>query len=443
MQNQKVLDTLFFKADSYKDFIKNDDESAFQKQMLIHIGTLQCNYSRKGYKNVENSSPNYNIVSHSTIDWDFEVYKMKKCILNKKRYNINYKVVPLLTKHANQILLLAMAMDHEQIVRYFMSHRLINVNDSLVGTAHWPSYFLLACSCTDRIFNIFMEEYISYSISWGGLTPTLLCCFTNKRLPKSFDLDYLTYQEYSLLNQLRGIHIKNANRNYPLFLLDFVCMLKNTNHLREILERVPEAGSMSRLNFLVQNKEHLILIMTRYGFNELQEFNGLTPLHISCLNNDLFTLAFLMYAGFPVLADIQGRFPDQLSVSKILPRVKAIFKLSTGLPFYDCAIKKDRRLFYKEIFVRSNKKLHQILNINDVRNVCLWEVFKYLDFNEANRIYKKSRFNIVSIFTNTRAPLTVETEINRLIDHFEPLVVTTNINALIRKYHANFKRNPC
>ncbi|KAL6121292.1 hypothetical protein NUSPORA_01816 [Nucleospora cyclopteri] len=442
MEKKQFLKTLFFKTEKYSNFVANDFNSALQKQLLIKICTLQYNYTAGSFKNSEHARPNYNIATSSTIDWNFEVFKMKKCILNELPYKINFKVTPILTKQTNRILLLAMIMDHEQIVKYLMGYRLIDINDSIFGAVHWPSYFLLACSCSNRIFNIFAQHYINFAISWGGITPHLLCCFSDKKLSKPSDLDYLTYQEFYYLNLYRGLHLKMPKRNYPIFLLDFICMLGNTSSLREILERVPEAGALSYLSFLIQNKDHLILIMTRYGFNEMQEYNGMTPLHMSCKNNDLFTLIFLMYSGFPIVKNDENKFPNEIAESTISYRVKAIFKIATSHPFYDQTIKKQRKLFYKDIFKKNNAQVQQILNTNDSRNVGLWEVFKYLDFNTANRIYKKSRFNIVSIFSSVRSPLSVENETKRILDYFDIMGSAKDYHQLNRKYNTNFKKLP-
>ena len=285
MDNFKI-NTLRKPPVEYQEFIRNDTNRMEQINILLNLHEMTEFYISNGIMDFVHSEPNTMFSYKYTVDWTFEVYIMKKAILNKNQYKINYKVKPLLTKQANQIFLLAMIYSRYEIVQYFLQSKLININQSIFGSLHWPSYFLLACSCSNDILNLFLGYKIKYNIGWCGLTPFIISAFKSRPLPKSCYLDFITCKQYALLQRFRNINLKDSFEQIPMFPLDFACMNKDRALIKDILETVPEAGALSRLSFIVQNEENLFLILSRYDFRESQAFNGNTPLHFNCYSGD-------------------------------------------------------------------------------------------------------------------------------------------------------------
>lgn len=435
--NDNFLKTIFYKTCSYTEFVKNYKNFTDQKRILIKLALLSNKY---GNKKKLHSQTNYTIQKHSTIEWEFEIYLMKKAIINNTIYNINFKVTPILTKQANNVFLLAMIYNRVDIVNFFLQNKLININYSIFGSSNYPSYFLLACACSKEVFNCFLNRYISYNISWVGLTPHLLCSMTNKTLPEFFNLDYITYHEYSLLNKFRGVKLKKGLKNYPLFVLDFICMTKRISTLRELLEYIPEAGSLSRLSFIVQNHDHFILIMTKYGFKIDQEFNGLTPLHINAMCNKFFTFIYLLYSGFEVLTNKDNKFPDEVAHPNISSQMKKLNQLCFGEVYYDYHSRKRQKNVDLKVFSQYNAEFVKLINSFDHKISNIWGILKYLKYNNENRIYTKSRFNIISLFSMSQSPRQIEIEVSAMETQFESIIVTTNEKGIKDKYNELYKQ---
>ncbi|KAM0681574.1 hypothetical protein GINT2_000087 [Glugoides intestinalis] len=355
---------------------------------------------------------NTQFTSNYSVDWAFEVYKMKKAILKGVKYAINPKVLPILTKQANQAFLLAMVLSRPEIVQYFLQNKLININQSIFKSQYWPSYFLLACTCSDEIFNLFKPYKIKYNIGWNGITPFLISAYKSRSLPKNGYLDFITYKQYEMLQRFRHIQLKDSFDQLPLFPLDFACMNKDRTLIKEILETVPEAGSLSRLSFIVQNEENLFLILSRYDFKEEQAFNGETPLHYSCYSGDMCALSLLLNLGFPILQNYDLKWPHEIASEKTKEKATVFFNLCTvDAPRTTSTIKK---VFNKVNFEEKMMQWMEVLKFNpkDYEKYC--GIFRYIKFNRNHKILTNSRFNIVNLFTLSKTPVEVEQFIKKL-----------------------------
>ena len=439
--NRRYLQTYHYRMEDYVDFILNDENSVEKQKILLQITRLQTIYKANGLKSVIYPNENYKFSEQSSVDWNFEVYLMKKAILQNTTYLVNFKVTPVLTRQANKVLLLAMIKGNVLIVKYFLTNRLFNINDSIFGSKYFPSYFLLACACSNEIYDLFLNEFCNYSISWAGLTPTILCACTNKELDKCNDFDFITYQEYRLLNKFRDVELINAEKNYPLFSIDFLCMNRKTQALRNLLEKVPEIGDLSRLSFIVQNHDHFVLILTRYGFKERQEFNGMTPLHINAINGSFLTMIYLMYTGCLVIENNYNEFPDDVVDESIREQTLRLFEICTKKVYYSNKYHRNVKMIYFSIFSDKHKEFKSLVERSNDKSTNIWSVFKYLKYNNENQIKVSSRFAITSLFSKNKTATQTEQEVVRLLNKFENIPVLSTDAAIKERYITIMHKN--
>lgn len=406
------LKTLRKPRTDYLDFVVSEYDTLEKMRIILKLRDMTDFYIRNGIYDFVYSEVNTKLTSKYTIDWMFEVYKMKKSILSNTQYKINPDVTPVLTMQANQVLLLAMIHSKPEIVKYFLNNRLININQSIFGTQYWPSYFLLACTCTDDIFELFKIQKIKYNIGWNGLTPFLISAYKSKKLLKNSYLDFITYKQYEMLLRFRSIKITDSFDELPIFALDFACMNRDRSLIKEILETVPEAGILSRLSFIVQNEENLFLILSRYDFRESQSFNGETPLHLCCYNGDLCALSLLLNLGFPILQNYDSKWPHEVGNEKTRDKSTVFFNLcTTDGPLNSKAV---RKMFNQKNFEEKMLQWMDVLKFNpkDYEKYC--GIFRYIKFNKSHKITTNSRFNIINLFTMAKTPVEVEHYIKRM-----------------------------
>lgn len=435
---EKHLKTFLFESSTYENFVMTDENEIKQKRILLKLSNLQAFYKNNNLKSGAFANKNYSLTTSSNIDWDFEVYRMKKAILTKSNYEINFKVTPVLTVQANNVLILAMVQGNVQIVKYFLSQRLINVNDSIFGSVSWPSYYILACACDLSIFKCFLKEYVVENSVWAGLTPNLLCAITKKPLRQTNDFDFMTYQEYRLLNAFKGVNIVKANKNYPLFTIDFLCMTKQTQSLRETLERVPEIGMVSYLSFIVQNYDHFILIMTRYGFKTTQEFNGYTPLHIVSKDGAVLTLVYFLYTGFVVTENNENQFPEDVAKEGVEDIITKLFKICTKNVCFDNILKKNIKYIYMSVFSEKHTEFKKLVESIKDKKANVWSVLKYLKYNNENKVLNSSRFAITNLFSKDKTSAQAEQDSARILNKFEKVSISKNDAAVKERYKNSF-----
>lgn len=409
------LRTLKKKMMTYPEYISNDKNSIEQISVLINLHEMHASFYKHGIVDSSYSEPNTFLTTHYTIDWAFECFRMKRAILAKRRHTFNRNLVPCLTQQANQVLLLAMVYGSKEIVEFFLTNRLINVNQSIFGPVCWPSYFVLACSCSEEILSLFKSHKVKYNIGWNGLTPNIISGYKAFVLEKTSYMDFISYQQYALLLKYRNIKLANSFEALPLFVLDFACMNKNRNQIKDILEAIPEAGVLSRLSFIVQSEENLFLILSRFDFRNDQHFNGNTPLHYSCHNGDLCALSLLLYLGFPIVQNYEGKFPNEIGSPKTREKTSVFFNLCTTE--VSTSSKRPKRVFLHSAFQDRMQQLMEILKFNPKDYDKYVGIFRYLKFNRNNKIVTNSRFNIINLITMSKTPVSVEQSIKRMIQH--------------------------
>ncbi|OQS55105.1 hypothetical protein EHP00_304 [Ecytonucleospora hepatopenaei] len=438
LMGDKYLTRLVFKGHEYEEFMYEDVNEIEQKRILLMLAKIQVLYKNNNVKDTVFANRNYKIVENSTVDWDYELFLMKKAILYNSVYSINFNVTPIFNTFANNILLLAMVYEKIDIVRYFLNKRLFNINDSIFGSIYWPSYYMFSCACSSSIHKLFLDEYAINSVFWGGLSPNLLCAMTNKEIIPTNAFDFISYNEYMLINTFRGVEVIKANKNYPLFTIDFVCINKHTQNLRELVEKVPEITSLSYLSFVLQNYDHFILILTRYGFKPYQEFNGITPMHISTKNSSFLAMVYLVYTGFYIMEDSKGNFPEEVASEAIAERVRKFFEICTKKLVYDPSLKKKVKLIWVSTISEKHKEIKQLLEDSNDKKTNVWSVLKYLKYNNENKILSNSRFSITSIFSKTKTHTQIEQDTKRILYKFEEFTVAKNENVVKERYKNSF-----
>ncbi len=134
---------------------------------------------------------------------------------------------------------------------------------------------------------------------------------------------------------------------------------------------------------------------------------------MACSNNDLNELTYLLYAGFPILQDKDGKWPNEVSSDKdTIKKANTLFGLCVGKEKYDKVHKRIAKTFSRTDFLRN---LVNWMNITKGDyEYCV--TFKYLEYNRTHRIWRSSRFSITSMFSNKKSFLTAEREIRMLID---------------------------
>jgi len=373
--------------------------------------------------------------SSASIDWNFELYKMRNAILESSYHSFNYAIRPVLTTKANTIFIMAMIHGHRSIVSYFLSTELIDINSSMFGSPGWPSYALFACSCSQKIYQEFLGHWINENIAWFGITPSILCSITGKELEKFTAIDFITYNSYCMFAEYCGLSFRRSNTELPLFPLDFACMTSNENEIKKILELTPECGYLSRLSFIVQNEEHLILILSRYSFRRGQSFNMNTPLHYSCYNNDFSTLSMLLYMDFPIKKDAQGKFPNEVGCHKMREKASIFFNLCTNI--HQDSDSEGTRKFSHQLFKSNIHRWLSVLKYKAEDSEKYVGIFRYLDFNKSNLIPRKTRFNIINVFSLSNTPLTVDRAVQKLQRlHLNPRSLNNSqVVTLYRRYY--------
>lgn len=411
MSGQKIR-TVFQERHLYSDYILYDTHSVDQMSVLLNLNELHYIYYNNGIVDSSYSDPNTYFTTDYNVNWTFECYKMKKAIIYKRNYHFNNSVTPSLTRQANEVFLLAMIYGNHEIVKYFVHNKLININQSIFGSSKWPSYFILACTCTDQILNIFKAQKIKYNIGWNGLTPFIISGFTNIKLEKTSYMDYISYRQFSLLHKYRNVHLAHSIDSLPVFVLDFACMTKNRHLIKEILELIPEAGILSRLSFIVQSEENLFLILSRFDFRNDQNFNGDTPLHFSCYNEDLCAISLLLFLGFPIVQNLGNKFPNEIGSQKIKEKASLFFNLCTTEIASNS--KSPKRVFLYSTFQDKMEQMMEILKFNPKDFDKYIGIFRYLKFNRNNKIVTNSRFNIINLLTMSKTPVSVEQSIRKM-----------------------------
>lgn len=423
---------------TFKEFIFNDKNSLKQISNLLNLHELSSHYYRNSIMDYGYSEKNTNLTENYNIDWAFECYKIKKSIINKTQHNfITYPEMPL-TKQANQVFILAMIHGRVDVVFYFFENRLINVNQSIFGSPAWPSYFILACTCSENIINAFKTQRLKYTIGWNGLSPALLFTMRDYNHDKTSHLDFISYDQYRLLLNYKGVDLVKANESIVLFPLDFACMNRNRILIKNILEGSPETGILSRLSFVLQSEENLFLILSRFEYKVDQNFLGNTPLHYTCYNCDLSAVTLLLYLDFPIVKNAQSKFPNEVGTLKAMEKTSILFNLCTTEIAEDAKIPK--RVFLYTSFQDRMFELMDILKFNTKDYDKYVGIFRYLKFNKNNKILSNSRFSIISMLTFAKTASSVEQCIKKM-KNFIFREIDYKPEKLLKIYEAKFKEN--
>lgn len=443
----------YHKHRTYSEFILKD-VFCHEEQMasLVALHQLQTLYRNKDA--LDSSEPLTNTFAENRcINTAFEMYKLGRAIRFNETITASEDITVFLTEQANFVFIYAMFYAHTSVIEYFIERKLINPNCSMFPSPNWPSYFLFACSCHPSVFNVFRNAWINYNIAWYGLGPGILCTINKIEPEKRRDLDFMTYQQYFYMNRYKGLIITNSIDPLPIFPLDFACLMKDVAEIKQILENTPEAGMLSRISFIVQCEEHIILIISRYGFSTDQQFNGNTPLHYSCFKGNFCILSMLLYLGFPIRTNVAGLYPNEVGTKSTREKTSIFFNLCASTPraantqhventlratgtLQRSASSSAVRIFTPVAFKKNMTMWMQVLNFKESEFDKYVGIFRYLDFNKENRIYKKSRFSIITVFGLAKTAVSVEKQVNHLpLGPFAPpIYATQELVSLFTRY---------
>jgi ankyrin repeat protein len=298
----------------YNEFILEDGGFSRQRTALINLYHISKSYKASGLSKEASPEPSSKISSFGILRRSnvigYKLHLLHLALLDDRECNLNMELRPCCYNRTNLIFLLAMIKNRPDIVQFMLSSGFPrSINSSMFGSPIFPTYFHLACAMHRDVLAVFMGHSPDYTLSWNGLTPQMIASFKSNSLQNKQQFDFLTMQQYRQLNALRRIKMAHS-REKPMFLVDFLCMNGDLAGAKRILDRNPELARASRMCYLVQNEIEWIMLLTRFQTCVYQEFNGLTPLHVSALGNNFRALvAFLKLGISPNSVDGLGNTP--------------------------------------------------------------------------------------------------------------------------------------
>lgn len=420
---------------TYPEFINQDENSFLQISALLNLHGLSSLYYRNSIIDGSYSERNTNLTDEYSVDWAFDCYKMKKAIIYDYPHTFTvYSQMPL-TKQANQVFILAMLYGRVDIVNFYLEKKIINPNQSIFGSPSWPSYFIIACICGDKIINAFKSQKLKYNIGWNGITPAMLFAINDHISDKIPQLDFIGYNQYRLLLNYIGIDLVKTKDSIPIFSIDFACMCRNRNMLKFILETSGELGKLSRLSFVVQSEENMFLILSRYEYRTNQNFLGNTPIHYTCYNSDLPATILLLYLDFPIVKNSKAKLPNEVGSLKAMEKSSILFNLCTTDVLDN--EKDPKRVFMYSSFQDKMYELMNILKFNNKDYDKYVGIFRYLKFNKNNKVATSSRFSIFNMLSLSKTSSSVEQSIKKM-SQFNFTMIDYNEVAALRLFKEKF-----
>ena len=120
--------------------------------------------------------------------------------------------------------------------------------------------------------------------------------------------------------------------------------------------------------------------------------------------------------------------------------MKKLNQLCLGEVYYDYHSRKRQKNVDLKVFSQYNAEFVKLINSFDHKISNIWGILKYLKYNNENRIYTKSRFNIISLFSMSQSPRQIEIEVSAMETQFESIIVTTNEKGIKDKYNELYKQ---
>ncbi|WUR03647.1 ankyrin repeat protein [Vairimorpha necatrix] len=270
----------------YCTFILQDTNPNLQKETLLNLYYLsqhyKCNKIQKNEKKekTDYKKPKLTYKRHA-------LHLLKISLLDNTPYKLPIPSETGFYNLQNFIFLLALLKKRPEIVYEFLKKGFpSNINDSTFASDLSPTYFQLSCVLSDEIWRLMMDFNPSYSLSYNGLTPQMLCISKNLFLYDKQEWSFLTTTQYKLLNQFNLVKIINNEEN-PIFLLDLYCMENNTEMVKKLLQEDKGLINYSKCCFVVNSTFEVMEVLAVFSIDIIQKFCKMSPLHVSAYLDDI------------------------------------------------------------------------------------------------------------------------------------------------------------
>lgn len=355
--------------------------------------------------NLSNKTSSFGFLRGSNV-FGYKLHLLRLALLDGRPFKFNLEAKACCFNRTNTVFLLAMIKNKPKVVYSMLASGFPgSINAPIFGGPMFPTYFQLACAMHQDVLSAFLDFSPNYRLPWNGLTPQMIASFGGKNLEIKQPFGFVTMKQYRLLNMLRGIEVAESSEK-PLFLVDFLCMEDDMEGARRILDRNPELARVNKLCYLVQNSTEWIVLLSRYQTSVHQEFNGLSPLHLSAMNGMLEELAALAFLGAHLNAkDGFGNTPMHYCAARghvrcleLLMRIGGNLSMVNrdGISTEDIMLRKNIVLDVGDMDAGIEDALLQMLGDSGEYRRFL-SVAEQLKYNSEHVILKKSRFTISSL----------------------------------------------
>ncbi|AFM98048.1 ankyrin-like protein [Encephalitozoon hellem ATCC 50504] len=397
------------KRQEYNEFIANDTSWSEQRTSLIELYDTYRMY--RDADAAGDTMPDISIKASSKISRGmstarYKLHLVKLALTDGRPFKFNFEARRHCFNQANIVFLLAMVKNNPELVYSMLSKGFpCNINAPIFGSQMFPTYFHLACAMHRDILSVFLRFSPNYSLCWNGLTPQMIASFNGRSLEAKQPFNFVSMKQYRLLNLFRGFNLAEADEK-PIFLIDFLCMENDMESARRVLNRNPELSRVSKLCYLVQDDIEWIMFFSRYQTSVHQEFNGISPLHISAISDNFETLvAFIALGGHINSRDKLGNTPmHYCAMLKHFRCLELLIRLGgnmtmvnrNGVSTEDILLGQDKVFDIKEVDVGLSEALFQILG-NSVEFKHYLSIVDRIKYNCNHVIIKKNRFTITSL----------------------------------------------
>ncbi|ADM11293.1 ankyrin repeat-containing protein [Encephalitozoon intestinalis ATCC 50506] len=397
------------KRQGYSEFIVDDTNWNGQRTMLIKLHSIYQMYRSAGViGDVPPDMPSKSLLkaSRGTIAAGYKLHLVKMALIDERPFKFNFESRRYYFKNVNIVFLLGMIKNKPELVYSMLSNGFPNnINSSIFGSPMFPTYFHLACAMHHNILSVFLKFSPSYSLCWNGLTPQMIASFSGKSLESKQPFNFVSMKQYLLLNSFRGFKITETDEK-PIFLIDFLCMENDMEEARRVLNRNPELSRVSKICYLAQDNIEWIMFLSRYQTSVHQEFNGISPLHISSINGNFEGLVALVALGSYINSrDRQGNTPmhycammQHFRCLELLIRLGGNMNMVNreGISTEDILISQGKVFDIKEVDLELPEALFQTLG-DSVEFRHHLSIIDRIKYNCNHTIVKKNRFTITSL----------------------------------------------
>ncbi|KMV66523.1 ankyrin-like protein [Encephalitozoon cuniculi EcunIII-L] len=393
----------------YSEFIANDANWNEQRLALVRLYDIHQMYQNAGV--VGDAVPDRSAKSsfktpRGITIVGYKLHLVRLALIDGRPFRLNFEAKRYHFNQTNITFLLGMIKNKPKLVYSMLSNGFpSSINSPIFGSPAFPTYFHLACAMHSDVLSVFLEFSPNYSLCWNGLTPQMIALFGGKSLEAKQPFNFVSMKQYSLLNSFRGLKLVETDEK-PIFLIDFLCMEGDMEGAKKILSRNPELSKASRLCYLIQDDIEWIMFLSRYQTSVHQEFNGISPLHLSSINNNFEGLVAFVALGSHINSrdSLGNTAMHYCAMLRHFMCLELLIRLGgnmtmvnrEGVSTEDILISQGKTFDIKEVDVELQEALFQILG-DSVEFKHYLSIIDRIKYNCSHTIVKKNRFTITSL----------------------------------------------